>query len=60
MITSISSISSAMIAKLICHPIDTIKSRLQVNEIVLNKMEKGLLISEAKHLLYKEGIRGFY
>ena len=60
-ITSASSILAGVIGKLFCHPIDTIKSRLQVNTAHYKQMN---VFGNFKSLLFesfrKEGLRGNY
>ena len=44
-ITSLSSILSGMVGKLVCHPIDTIKSRLQIQTDKISTL-KGHFVKE--------------
>ena len=55
-ITSLSSILSGMIGKLVCHPIDTIKSRLQIQTDKISTL-KGHFVKEFQRSVKTGGIK---
>ena len=58
-VTSISSIISGMFAKIICHPFDTFKSRLQANTSPITK-GYGIKIFNSMILEGFKGIINYY
>lgn len=53
-INIISSATAGLIARTICHPIDTIKAKIQANDNFRN------IYDVVKRTYHKEGFKGFY
>jgi len=62
MVTSLASFISGGFARLICHPIDTIKAKIQVgtSRIDTENLLKHGILSTARQTIKEEGIRGLY
>lgn len=61
--TFISGLITGAMNKFITHPIDTIKARIQINQIEyqsLKNIKKIGIINTTKRIYQKEGFRGFY
>jgi len=59
----VSGLISGAINKFITHPIDTLKARIQINQLEYSSMQnihKSGIIDTGRYILKDEGIRGFY
>ncbi|CAD8111393.1 unnamed protein product [Paramecium primaurelia] len=60
-ITTYSSMFAGIIGKIACHPIDTIRAKIQIRQTMMLKIKAEKLISTlAKETLRTEGLRGLY